>query len=82
MTVSEEGNLGCSRRMKDVREIGVRATAIVKHCIGRKSVVRIVLSGIEIEFILEVIGIIFLFVALDSSTPCNLRRSLNKNKFD
>jgi hypothetical protein len=71
LTVSKERNLG--RRMKDVGEIGVGGTAIVKHCVGGKSMVHILFSPrIEIEFILQVIDVIFLFVPLHSSTPCNV----------
>jgi hypothetical protein len=78
LTVSKERNLG--RRMKDMREIGVGGTAIVKHCVGSKSMVHILFSPcIEIEFILQVIDAIFLFVPLHSSTPCNVWPSISRN---
>jgi hypothetical protein len=54
-------------RMKEMGEIGVGGTAIVKHCVSGKSMVHILFSPrIKIEFILQVIDVIFLFV------PCTL----------
>ena len=58
LTVSKERNLG--RRMKDMGEIGIGGLAIVKHYVGGKSMVHILFSPrIEIEFILQVIDVIF-----------------------
>jgi hypothetical protein len=71
LTIGKERNLG--QRMKDLREIGVRGTTIahvaMEHCIRESTLHILFAPSFKIEFVLQVIDVIFFFIPVHSGTP-------------